>query len=468
MNQGGPADVMVRRIVLPNKGKWDLAKNGNPYAFRNMQCKQWAYKDGKNPYYPEGVCLDSAINLSATIPDVCKVSDDAGNTGNPLLCPQVDFSAGTPFGIGDTNPILEGSLVEPNKTKVLSWHQCPASFTNISATTGTTVYTCDNDLRTDASTLADQSWYNPLDVAKGHRGFLDGDFVMMLYAWSPNWKLNAKGNDRYELYIRRSFDGAQSWTTLPKKFTTWDKLKYEGTGTTTCETFRSTESQASGDLVEPRVCNDYDAGAPEQARNVTQHKSMSITTLDPRYAITGSPTGTSITADPFGTGYTGNLDDDTREPSRFFIVYETGDNTTAAEGEPEPLDLFYSRAINWGDQYVVWAEEGDLERCYPSDPHDDLDVPVELLGTGFCNEFDQMERGRKGIEASEASLVGSPGGQFLYGVWAELEFDDLGNLIGSDAQARRVWWIDDFIPLNAWIFGQGDGQTATSVKKTKK
>jgi hypothetical protein len=473
MNQGGPADVMVRRIVLPNKGKWDLAKNGNPYAFRNMQCKQWAYKDGSNPYYPEGVCLDSAINLSATIPDVCKVSDDAGNAGDPLLCPQVDFSTGTPFGIGNTNPILEGSTVEqPNKTKVLAWHQCPASFTNISATTGTTVYNCDNDLRTDASTLVDQSWYNPLDVAKGHRGFLDGDFVMMLYAWSPNWKLNAKGADRYELYIRRSFDGAQSWTTLPKNFTTWDKLKYDGFGTTTCETFRSDQVNTEGQVDEPRVCNDYVAGAPEQARNVTQHKSMRITTLDPRYAITGSPTGTSVTADPFATGYIGNMDDDMREPSRFFVVYETGDNTTAAEGEPEPLDLFYSRAINWGDQYVVWAEEDGLEECYPSDPHFDVDnVPTELVGTGFCNEFDQMERGIQGLEASEASLVGSPGGQFLYGVWAELEIDDLGNLIGSDAQARRVWWIDDFIPLNAWIFGQGDGQTATtatSVKKTKK
>ena len=57
--------------------------------------------------------------------------------------------------------------------------------------------------------LKDQSWYNPLDVSKGHRGFIDGDFVMFLYAWSPNWRLNAKGNDRYDLYVRRSFDGGR-------------------------------------------------------------------------------------------------------------------------------------------------------------------------------------------------------------------------------------------------------------------
>ena len=30
---------------------------------------------------------------------------------------------------------------------------------------------------------------------KGHRGFVDGDFVMMMYAWSPNWKANSVGND---------------------------------------------------------------------------------------------------------------------------------------------------------------------------------------------------------------------------------------------------------------------------------
>jgi hypothetical protein len=27
----------------------------------------------------------------------------------------------------------------------------------------------------------------------------------------------------------------------------------------------------------------------------------------------------------------------------------------------------------------------------------------------------------------------------------------------SDAMARRVWWIDDYTPTNAWIFGQGTG-----------
>jgi hypothetical protein len=453
MNQGGPADVMTRRIVIPKKWKLtDRRVGGNPYAFRNMVCTTWG--EAGNPYYPGGLCLDSAINLSAVVPDTCQ--DSA--TGAYVPCPQVNLTGGTPFGVSDTNPVLQGSNVTPNKTRVLSWHQCPASFTTVSSTDGTVIYTCENDLRTDASTLADQSWYNPLDVAKGHRGFLDGDMVMMLYAWSPNWRLNAVGNDRYELYIRRSFTGATTWTTLPSRYTYWDptdRNRYGGDGTVTCETFRSNETQAGGDLIEPRVCNSYAAGAAEQARNVTQHQAMRVTTLDPRYAITGSPQGVANTLNLFGYG-ANPYGEDVRNPSRFFVVYETGDNTTAAEGEPEPLDLFYSRAINFGDDYVVWAEETDLSVCYPSDPHDDDKVPAELIGTSFCNEFDQVEQGRPGLEASEASLTANPGGQFLYAAWAQLQIDvDTGELVESDAMARRIWWIDGYIPLNAWVFGQG-------------
>jgi hypothetical protein len=453
MNQGGPADVMARQIIIPKN--WKIEQDGNPYAFRNMDCETWAYDDGSNPYYPEGVCLDSPTNLSGTIPDTCIDS----NTGGEVLCPQVDLSAGTTFGISDTNPILQGATQgEGNTQKVLTWHSCPAEFTTVSSTDGTVIYTCDNDLRTDDSTLTDQSWYNPLDVAKGHRGFLDGDFVMILYAWSPNWRLNAKGSDRYELYVRRSFDGAETWTTLPKGFTTWDNMKYTGDGTVTCETFR-TDVTGTGDTVEPIVCNAYDTGAAEQPRNVTQLKSMRFTTLDPRYSISGSPKGYSITADPFGYGFPEyeGVDEDLRDPSRYFIVYETGDNTTTELGEPEPLDLFYSRAINFGDDYVVWADEildPDLSECYPSDPHDNL-VPTEWVDSGFCNEFDQLEQGTPGVEGSESSLAANPGGQFLYGAWSQLQLDEFGEAIASDAMVRRVWWIDGFIPLNAWIFGQG-------------
>jgi hypothetical protein len=455
MNQGGPADVMVRRIIIPKGWNPNNPNAGNPYAFRNMACETWLYgrdRDGapENPYYPDGLCMDSAINLSGYIPDSCTDSQDGGD----VLCPQVDLSQGTTFGVSDTNPVLQGNQVIPNTTKVLTWHQCPAEFTVVNASGEIEVLNCETDLRTDDSTLADQSWYNPLDVSKGHRGYLDGDFIMMLYAWSPNWRLNAKGSDRYELYIRRSFDGGETWTTLPGNYRHWTNVSYSGVGTTTCETFRATET-GGGDIDEPRTCNQYGAGAAEQARNVTQLKSMRITTLDPRYA----PTAATITADPFLQGIPYADTEDLRDPSRYAIVYETGDNTTTAEGEPEPDDLFYSRAVMFGDHYQVWAEETDLTVCYPSATYETMpEVPEEIVGSGFCNEFDQLDQGSPGLQASEASLEANPGGEFIYGVWAQWLHDEVTDaLVESDAMARRIWYIDDYIPSDAWELGGGSG-----------
>jgi hypothetical protein len=342
---------------------------------------------------------------------------------------------------------------------------CPASFTTVTQTDGTVIYNCETDSRTDNSTLADQSWYNPLEVAKGHRGFLDGDFVMILYAWSPNWRLNAVGNDRYELYIRRSFDGAETWTTTPANFVASNGETYIGDGTVTCETWRSAET-GTGEVSEPRVCVAYGAGDAEQARNVTQYKSMATTTLDPRYAMSGSPNGVSITGDPFGTGY-GLSEEDVFDPSRFFIVYETGDNSTTAEGEPTPLDLFYSRAINFGDDFTVWAEEDDLTVCYPSDPHGNVQVPEEHIGSGFCNEFDLTERGIQGLESGEASLAANPGGEFLYIGWSELLLDELTEeVVESAAMVRRIWWIDGYISETfGWDFGSGSTENIPEVLK---
>ena len=88
----------------------------------------------------------------------------------------------------------------------------------------------------------------------------------MIYAWSPNWKQNAVGSDRYELYTRRSFNGGVIWTTTPASFTASEGVTYCGAGTTTCETWRD----GATSLDDSHVCIAYDAGVPEQSRNVSQ------------------------------------------------------------------------------------------------------------------------------------------------------------------------------------------------------
>ncbi len=430
----------------------------NPYAFENMVCESYLIEPGTNPYYPGGVCADPAINLSGVVPDTC-LNDGTGESED---CPTVDFSSST-YGIGDTNPILQGVVQgEGNQTRVLTWHQCPSD--GIQTVGDFTAVTCDTDNRTDDFVnLRDQSWYNPLDVSKGHRGFLDGDFVQFLYAWSPNWRLNAKGNDRYDLYVRRSFDGGETWTTTPGTLQASDGNLYTGNGTVTCESYRPEET-TSGERDEPTVCYEFAAGAAEHARNVTQHRSMRITTLDPRFAPTkatieegctdglfNDPTVIEgiFTCDDLSVDY----DSDLRDPSRYFMVYETGDNTTTVVGEAEPLGLYYSRAEGFGDNYVVWTEtdtdSADLTVCYPNDPHgDDFVTGTVVEGSGFCNEFDNMNTGGD-THASEANLESNPDGSKLYGVWAQWVFaddDDYDSeIVESDSMARRIWWIDDYV-----------------------
>jgi hypothetical protein len=440
----------------------------NPYDFENMACSSWLVAAGDNPYYPGGICGDPATNLSAVVPDTCVDS----STGDVTDCPIMDFDSGSTYGIGSLNPIIQGKEIEePVTTKVLTWHQCPSGGV---AQSGSDL---DGELvscETGDSNLADQSWYNPLDVSKGHRGFIDGDFVMILYAWSPNWRLNKDGHDRYELYVRRSFDGGNTWTTTPSSFLASDSLTYSGDGTVTCESYRSSESGSSEDVAEPKVCYDFTAGVAEHARNVTQHKSMRITTLDPRYAISGSTTGVGIPAegcfdalDPtMGDVMTcddgSELDDtDLRDPSRYFMVFETGDNSTVSEGEAEPLDLNYSRGINFGDDYLVWAEETGVDsNCYPNDPHEVEDVSDVIIDSGFCNEFDNMNTGGD-THSSEASLAGNSNASKLYGVWTQWVFDEAGEEeIEFDAMARRIWWIDDYISeTEAWSLPGTSGGT---------
>jgi len=70
--------------------------------------------------------------------------------------------------------------------------------------------------------------------------------------------------------------------------------------------------------------------------------------------------------------------------------------------------------------------------------------------------------------ASEANLEANPDGSKLYSVWGQWVFDETGEEITeSDAMARRLWWIDDYISAdetNTWTLpgtsqqGTGSGQ----------
>jgi hypothetical protein len=306
-------------------------------------------------------------------------------------------------------------------SKILTWQQYGPGF-------GETV------TDTALTNFDDMSWENPYDIAKGHRGFLAGDMVMAMYGWTNNWKALTDAQDIVNLYVRRSFDGGKTWSTLPASFTHTNEITYSGAGTTTCEWMGPT-----GGTSEYPVCVTYAAGDFEQARNVSQLLGSKVTVLDPRY----SPTTRSITEAWVSTaslpdGFVAPLyDDDVRDPSRFFMAYETGHSSAYDAGEAPPLDLFYSRAVAWGDHYLVWQDEADASACLPS--ADDTEL------AGFCNEFDAIE-GSQFAESGEASVTCSPGGQFFYSTWNQWDFDLSGNEIGADAWSRRILFLDEYVP----------------------
>ncbi len=376
LNQGGPADIFLRLLKVPDDVWVDcpvdspydrcLPPGYNPYAYENMVCEdaegnsQWAYTDGSNPRYVQGLCLSTGINVSGVNIDAC----DNGSSGETC-------AAAFPWD-GGVSPF----------PKVTEWSQT-------------------------VDTLDDESWENPYDVAKGHRGFIDGDFIMMMYAWSPNWKANSVGNDHYNLYARRSFDGGLTWTTTPADL--------GGDGTETCENYK----QADGSI--NTICTTYGAGEFEQARNLSQLIGNKETILDPRYTPSGGIKMLPIT-DLKEVGFTG-YDDDVRDPSKFFIVYETGDNTTVAEGEAVPLDLFYSRATNWGDDY-------DLVEYY------NASTGETELG------FDWLEHDREDL-SGEAANTANNGATFYYAIWNQWQEDEHENVSDSDAIFRRIMYLDD-------------------------
>jgi hypothetical protein len=433
INQGGPADIFLRLTKADTEQIFDCELDGdtetteqclpegyNPYAYENMICEDldgnsmWEYLPGDeddpregtieaNPRYVEGYCTSTGINVSGTNIEACDGAEG-------------DCADQFPW-----DGVVDGSTFP----KVTEWSQSGPNY-------GDTVD------ETNIGNLDDQSWENPYDVAKGHRGFIDGDFIMMMYAWSPNWQANSVGNDHYNLYARRSFDGGKTWTTTPSTEDwapeTDDTVTWVADGTETCENYKNGTTITT-------VCTTYSAGEFEQARNLSQLIGNRETILDPRYTPTGGLKMLPIT-DLKGIGFTG-YDDDVRDPTKFFIVYETGDNTTVAEGEAVPLDLFFSRATNWGDDYAL--------------------VEYFNSSTGESSyEFDWLEHDRENL-SGEAANTANNAGTFYYTIWNQWQEDEHENVSNSDAWFRRLMWLTDqqsesmdFMPVTNILYASTD------------
>ena len=435
--QGGPADIMLRRLVVPDD--FDITVD-NPYAFKNMVCEDpdplngdaysldgWIYTDGSNPNYLEGLCMEPGINITATTIKTCTTG-----TGNDACAAE--------FPVADDGTIYEEL---ENFPKVLEWRQCDAAGS---------IADCEDDADID-----DQTWENPFDVAKGHRGFVYGDMVMMMYAWSPNWQSNRVGNDHYNLYQRRSFDGGITWTT-PDAGDCTKFANLSGIASTAACDGTSYQEYYYGETIGTYVPYlwEYGPGEFEQGRNLSLLHGNKVTILDPRYSPPGGlkqypSIGTNwLTANGISWADLPYADDAGIDPSKYYMVYETGDNTTVDVGEAIPLDLFYSRATDFGDTYEFYDYVNDAEDCNPVDGVVDWTSCVEPRFPWLENATDDL--------SGEASVVMNPGGTFAYNVWnqwqEEIYFDEFGveheDIHDSDMWFRRLLYLpddSDYVPL---------------------
>ena len=243
--------------------------------------------------------------------------------------------------------------------------------------------------------LADQSWTNPYDDARAHRGAIRGDFVVMGYSWTPNWAAARNYNDKYNFYIRRSFDGGKTWTTDPKSETV----------VTHTEIFMDPDVEENADKHYEET-EDFSPGDWEPARNVSLLKNNKETVIEPR--IVGVP-GT-IKVNGVWTG----IEEDKQNPNVFYLSY----GLAANDDSHAPTDLYWSFSQDKGQ--TLYEVEHTIN------PDGDSPDAGETIWTWDWLAKDQD------AEEGEAQLRMTPDGSRFYAAWLR-EGED-----GSDIWMRRI------------------------------
>ncbi|TKB08188.1 choice-of-anchor O protein [Desulforhopalus sp. IMCC35007] len=370
---GRPSDILLRRWVIPAGAKKVSFKNTsgatvglsikasddkfiNPYSVYCLLGDWVVDEESGQGYYADGV-----QNMSSVTPRVTTASQGE---------PEQD----DPWGA----------------VKVVEWDQTEA---NLNDPTGN---------KEDY----DGTWEkgNPFDDARAHRGAIRGDFVTMGFSYTANWAAARNGNDNYNFYIRRSFDGGQTWITDP-----------DGNGVEHCRTWTyPSGTESAGAKIEE--CTPYAAGEFEAMRNLSQLPNHKESVIEPRIvAVPGTIKS--------GGKWTG-IPEDQQDANVFYVAYGTSTNPkkdpeTGEQEEPVPQDLFWSVSVDRGESYYeeTWVKHGG-ELTANTDP--------ENIKTGWP----WMAKGDQ--EQGEVQLRMTPDGSRFYASWLD-EGEE-----GSDIVFRRI------------------------------
>lgn len=344
----------------------------------------------------------------------------ANDKGNPYAVKNIskDIFNISSVTVGDT--IINENRSESSKgegLKVLNWVQ-------------------------DETNLDDDTWENQYEDARAHRGILRGDMLAIALDYTPNWAASRNGNDKYDLYLRRSFDGGKSFTTSPS-----------GGGVTHTNIFKTGLGTGNGsdereEELKVEVETFYGAGEFEPMRNLSLLTNNKSSVIEPRL-VGGQGTVSDSPYDPYNeashefyANYYGvsietfaNNDvvegvydkseiyfEDKRNAKVFWVTYGTSTNPAKGSTElKEPMDLYYSYTADFGETFYEITKT----------------IKAESKGNNAGEEkmtWDWLAKdtGQKKAAQAECQIRMPADGSTLYAVWNES-----GNN-GSDVMFRRI------------------------------
>ena len=347
---GRPSDIMLVKWVVPETdvlvGTVDQPIPDNPYRFENIAGQYVVDAVSGKSYWRSG-----RLNMSSVTPT--EVTPSAGD-------PEVDDAYGA--------------------VKVVKWTQSEANF---------------NDLPN----------LNPFDDARAHRGTIRGDVITVGFTYTANWAAARNGNDKYDFYVRRSFNGGRDWTAKPEAL--------GGQGVSHCITWTHPSGTETPGVKEEE-CFDVAPGGFERMRNLSQLPNNEENVLEPRivqtpgtYKVNGVWTG--VPEDKV------NLD-------VYYVSFGTCTNpkkdpVTGEQDAPVPLDLYYSFTRDLGENYYLdaWVVNPDSDGNYAGET---------VYRWGWLANGDQQQ--------GEAQLRMTPDGSKFYACWLD------EGAAGSDIVNRRI------------------------------
>jgi hypothetical protein len=256
--------------------------------------------------------------------------------------------------------------------------------------------------------LSDESFANPYSDAKGHRGFIRGNQLVIAYSFTPNW--GRLGGDHLDFYVRRSFDGGRTFTT--------DPAGPEETVHTVIE-----KDPVTKEYVQKQYR--YGRGQFEPARNVSLLKGNRYTVTDPRLVPPMGP----------GTVNPTYPEDDTYDPDIYYVAFGTaevmhgiGDSHTT---DTVKADIFYTRTTDAGSNWLMVPWVINPDSASPEAGETVYRFPWLAQGTPH---------------QGHAQMRMHPSGTRFYTIWHQFTDGDEAHAsphdIGNDIWFRRIDFME--------------------------